>query len=78
MEKIKLDKLKPGAQGKIVNIALKGASARRLMDFGFIPGSKFTVIRNAPLVDPVEIEIRDNNVSIRHDEAKYIEVIVNE
>lgn len=78
MEKVKLNKLKPGDQGKIVNIALDGASGRRLMDFGFIPGSEFTVVRNAPLVDPVELEIRDNNVSIRHDEAKYIEVIVDE
>ncbi|MGM0547865.1 MAG: FeoA family protein [Bacillota bacterium] len=78
MDKIRLNKLKPGAKGKIVNIALKGASGRRLMDLGFIPGSNFTVVRNAPLVDPVELEIRDNNVSIRHDEAKFIEVIVSE
>lgn len=78
MKKTKLDKLKPGEKGKIVNISLSGASGRRLMDLGFIPGSDFTVVRNSPLVDPVELEIRDNNVSIRHNEAKHIEVIINE
>ncbi|SFL87462.1 FeoA family protein [Halanaerobium salsuginis] len=77
MEKISLNKLKPGDQGKIVNIFLQGASGRRLMDLGFIPGNEFTVVRNAPLVDPVELEIKDSNISIRHEEARYIEVVVN-
>jgi ferrous iron transport protein A len=43
---------------------------------GFIPGVEIEVLRNAPLIDPVELEIRGYNVSIRHSDAKYIEVNV--
>ena len=69
-----LDQLKPGQQCKLIDIDLGGATGQRLIDMGFIPGIKIKVIRNAPLVDPVELEIRGYNVSIRHSEAKHIEV----
>lgn len=76
-EQIKLNLLKPGEKGEIVNINIGGPSGQRLMDMGFIPGSKVEVVRNAPLVDPVELKVRENSVSIRHAEAKFIEVIKN-
>jgi ferrous iron transport protein A len=69
-----LDQLKPGQQCKLIDIDLGGATGQRLIDMGFIPGIEIRVIRNAPLVDPVELEIRGYNVSIRHSEAKHIEV----
>ena len=75
MDNMTLNKMKPGDKGKIIKIKISGASGRRLMDLGFIPGSRFKIIRNAPLIDPVELEIRENNVSIRHAEAEYIEVL---
>ncbi|MCC7574969.1 ferrous iron transport protein A [Candidatus Woesearchaeota archaeon] len=69
-----LDQLKPGQQCKLVDIDLEGATGQRLLDMGFIPGVEIKVIRNAPLVDPVELEVRGYYVSIRHAEAKHIEV----
>ena len=44
------------------------------MDMGFMPGTKVEVVRNAPLVDPVDLLIRGYHVSIRHAEAKGVEV----
>ncbi len=69
-----LDQLKPGQQCKLIDIDLGGATGQRLIDMGFIPGVEIKVIRNAPLVDPVELEIRGCHVSIRHAEAKHVEV----
>ena len=45
------------------------------MDLGLIPGVEIKVVRNAPLVDPVELLVKDNYVSIRHSEARRLEVI---
>ncbi|MEW6481566.1 MAG: FeoA domain-containing protein [bacterium] len=53
---------------------LEGATGQRFSDMGFIPGTKVKVIRNAPLVDPVDLLIRGNHVSIRHSEASGVEV----
>jgi ferrous iron transport protein A len=74
VERTNLDKLKPGQKCKVIDIKLGGANGQRLMDMGFIPGAEIDVIRNAPLVDPVELKVRGFNVSIRHQEAKHIEV----
>ena len=39
---------------------------------GFIKGTEFTVTRMAPLGDPVEVEIRGYNLSLRKDEANVV------
>ena len=44
------------------------------MDLGFYPGARVRVVRNAPLVDPVEIELDGCHVSLRHEEADLVEV----
>jgi len=69
-----LDEIRPGLGCRIVRQNLGGATGQRLMDMGFIPGTKVEVIRNAPLVDPVDLLIRGYHVSIRHAEAKGVEV----
>lgn len=74
-KKTTLDQLKPGDKGTVVNVKIGGAIGQRLMSMGFINGTTLVVIRNAPLVDPIELQVRDSHVSIRHSEAKYIEVI---
>ena len=51
-----------------------GALGQRLMDLGFYPGARVRVVRNAPLVDPVEIELDGCHVSLRHEEADLVEV----
>jgi ferrous iron transport protein A len=44
------------------------------MDMGVYPGLYLKVIRNAPLEDPMEVELDGYFVSLRHDEARFVEV----
>tara|TARA_B100000683_G_scaffold114594_1_gene112696 strand:- start:76 stop:297 length:222 start_codon:yes stop_codon:yes gene_type:complete len=69
-----LDELKPGAICTMADITADGALGQRLMDLGFYPGAEIEIVRNAPLVDPVEVHLDGYHVSIRHSEAKRIVV----
>lgn len=69
-----LDELTPGQSGRIEKMSATGALGQRLLDLGVYPGVEVEVLRNAPLVDPVELEMDGFAVSIRHDEARLMEV----
>ena len=69
-----LDELNPGTACTMVGLTVGGALGQRLMDLGFYPGAEIEIVRNAPLVDPVELHLDGYHVSIRHDEARHIEV----
>jgi ferrous iron transport protein A len=45
------------------------SQVQRLMMMGLIPGTSFTVVRVAPLGDPIEIKVRGFNLSLRREEA---------
>jgi ferrous iron transport protein A len=72
-----LDEMKPGHVGEIVDVIADGILGQRLMDMGFIPGTRIRVIRNAPLIDPIEIEMKGYHISLRHSEAKGVEVKIS-
>ena len=69
-----LKDLKPGDQGLVVSLGEKGPMRRRLMDMGITPGTNIKVIKVAPLGDPVEVNIRGYELSLRKDEASQIEI----
>ncbi|BBO84046.1 FeoA family protein [Desulfosarcina ovata] len=69
-----LDQLKPGSEGRIKKLSVRDKLGQRLMDMGVYPGLKLKVIRNAPLEDPMELELDGYFVSLRHDEARFVEV----
>lgn len=69
-----LKELKPGEKGKIVSIGEKGPLRRRLMDMGLTPGVEVKVVKIAPLGDPIEVNIRGYELSIRKTEAEKIEI----
>jgi len=50
------------------------AFRRRLLEMGLVPGINVRVITVAPLGDPLQIEVRGGQWSIRRNEAKQIEV----
>ena len=52
----------------------EGAVKRRIMDMGITKGVEVYVRKVAPLGDPVEINVRGYELSLRKDEAKTIEV----
>lgn len=69
--------MKPGEGGQIKSFSAEGVLAQRLIDMGVYPGVNFNVIRYAPLFDPIEIEAEGTFVSLRRDEARFVEVSKN-
>jgi len=69
-----LDQIKPGEQCRIKKLSAWDKLCQRLMDMGVYPGLRVKVIRNAPLEDPVEVELGGYFLSLRHDEAVFVEV----
>lgn len=69
-----LDKLKVGKSGVITAVKGEGALRCRLLDMGLIPRTFVKVIKVAPMGDPMEIEIRGYELTIRLDEAAKIEI----
>ena len=47
---------------------------QRLMSMGLIPGTKVTVLRSAPMGDPIAIGIRSYNLALRREDAALISV----
>ncbi|MCB2190438.1 MAG: ferrous iron transport protein A [Deltaproteobacteria bacterium] len=73
-QKVTLDFLVPGTRGKVLALTATGDLGQRLMDLGFYPGVEFRVIRNAPLLDPFELEMMGYCISLRRQEAGFVEV----
>ena len=73
-EDMTLSELTPGLSCKIKKIKLRGMVGQRLLDMGLFPGTIVSIVRNAPLIDPVELKIDNQYLSIRHLEARAIEV----
>lgn len=69
-----LRELVPGQKGKVVSLGEKGPGRRRLMDMGITPGVEIQIVKVAPLGDPIEINLRGYELSLRKDEANQIKV----
>ena len=69
-----LKDLLPGEEGKVISIGEKGPMRRRIMDMGVTPGAVVKVIKVAPLGDPIEVNIRGYELSLRKEEAGQIEI----
>ena len=69
-----LNDLHIGQSAKILKNRTRGAIKQRFMDMGITKGTVVEVVKIAPLGDPIEIEIRGYNLSIRRDDAKMIDV----
>ena len=69
-----LDTLPIGRTATIAQVGGEGALRLRLLDMGVTPHAKVTVLRAAPMGDPIEIHIRGYSLTLRLDDAKNIEV----
>lgn len=69
-----LKEVKPGTTVKVVSLTGEGAVKRRIMDMGITKGVSVTVRKIAPLGDPIELTVRGYELSIRKEDAGYIEV----
>lgn len=74
--------LAPGTRATVVRVepasarassrAAREATARRLGELGFTPGTVVEVVRRAPLRDPVVYRVRDYEICLRRTEAVYV------
>lgn len=69
-----LKDVKPGTAVSVVKLHGEGALKRRIMDMGITKGVQVYVRKVAPLGDPVEIQVRDYELSLRKADAGLIEV----
>ncbi len=69
-----LKEVKCGETVKVVKLNGTGALKRRIMDMGLTKGTEVYVRKVAPLGDPIEINVRGYELSIRKNEAENIEV----
>lgn len=72
-----LKELPVGKIAIIKKVKTNGALKQRFMDMGITKGIAVKVVKIAPLGDPIEIEVRGYNLSIRKDDANNIEIEVN-
>jgi ferrous iron transport protein A len=71
---MKMTELEIGDKAEILAVQARAEIASRLIDMGLVKGTKFKLIRKAPLGDPLEIMIRGFLLSLRLNEAKGITV----
>ena len=69
-----LDVLPVGSTGTITKVGGEGVLRCRLLDMGIIPKTKVTVIKVAPMGDPIELRLRGYELTLRKDEASFIEI----
>ncbi|MBN2656940.1 MAG: ferrous iron transport protein B [Spirochaetales bacterium] len=69
-----LSELNIGQNAVVISVNAKGEVKRRLLDMGMCKGAVFTVIRIAPLGDPIVIKIKGFDLSLRMEEAASIVV----
>ena len=66
--------VKIGETVTVVKLYGEGAIKRRIMDMGITKGVVIKVVKVAPLGDPLEINVRGYELSLRKDDADLIEV----
>ena len=63
-----------GSTVKVVKLHGEGAVKRRIMDMGITRGTQVYVRKVAPLGDPIEVTVRNYELSIRKEDAEMIEI----
>ena len=69
-----LKNVKVGKRVRVVKVRGEGAIKRRIMDMGITKGVEIYVRKVAPLGDPIEINVRGYELSLRKADAEMIEV----
>ena len=67
--------LKIGEKAIVTRLGCSGALRRRIIDMGITPGAVVIMRKAAPMGDPLEINVRGYELSIRRSEAKEIWVL---
>ena len=74
MARINLRNMAINQTGTIVAVKVSGELGRRIREMGLVPGTEITVKQRAPLNDPVALRVMGGTLTLRNNEADYIEV----
>lgn len=69
-----LKELEIGKSAVIKNVGSEGALRQHFLDMGMIPGAEVTVVKLAPMGDPMELQIHGYELTLRLTEAAQIEI----
>lgn len=69
-----LKELNINAEAIIVSVGGEGGLRNRLLDMGLIPGTKIRKVKVAPTGDPMQISVRGYELTLRGEDAGFIEV----
>jgi ferrous iron transport protein A len=70
--------MKRHQSGTISAVTASGELGRRIRDMGLVPGTAITIQGRAPLKDPVALRVMGFTLTLRNNEADYIQVEVEE
>ena len=68
-----LKELEVGKSAVIRNVGGEGVLRQHFLDMGLIPGTAVSVIKVAPMGDPIEIRLRGYELTLRKEDASMIE-----
>lgn len=71
---MKLSELQIGKSGVIKDVGGSGALRQHFLDMGMIPGAEVTVVKLAPMGDPMELQVHGYELTLRLAEAAQIEI----
>lgn len=75
--RINMRNMQDNQAGTIAVIKVAGELGRRIRDMGLVPGTEIKIQGRAPLYDPVALRVRGATLTLRNNEADYIEVEVD-
>ena len=69
---MKLSELTAGSSAVVREVPKSGPASLRLREMGLLVGTRITLVRTAPLGDPIEIKLRGYHLTLRKSEAEHI------
>ena len=69
---MKLSELAVGASAVVRDFPKSGSVFIRLREMGLLAGTRVTLVRTAPLGDPLEIKVRGYHLTLRKSEAQHV------
>ncbi|MCH9687751.1 MAG: ferrous iron transport protein A [Deltaproteobacteria bacterium] len=70
-----LEALAVGESAEVTAVEGPNRMAIRLLEMGFVPGTRVELVKTAPMGDPVELCLRGYHLSLRRAEAAHVRVV---
>ncbi len=74
---MRLDELKPGQEGSVVDVLGEGGFRRRLLELGLMPGTSIWRTGASPFGDPLSFQVRGAVLCLRRDDARAVVVTLS-